>query len=84
MTTPLFWLSQGDVLGSLGLAINASLERDGFPEESEQIHELLATALELWTSSLEIEDAVERRRVGRLSFGLVHLADILAVTTRAT
>jgi uncharacterized protein len=84
MTTPLFWLSQGDVLGSLGLAINASLERNGFPEESEQIHELLATAHELWTSSLGIEDAVERRRVGRLSFGLVHLADILAVTTRAT
>ena len=83
MTTPLFWLSQGDVLGSLGLAINASLERDGFPEESEQMHELLATAQELWTSSLGIEDAVERRRIGRLSFGLVHLADILAVTTRA-
>jgi predicted TIM-barrel fold metal-dependent hydrolase len=83
MTTPLFWLAQGDVLGALGLAVNASLERDGFPDESEQIHELLATAQEVWTYSLAIEDAVDRRRVSRVALGLVHLADMLAVTTRA-
>ena len=81
MATPLFWLRQGDVMGALGLAINASLERDGFPEESEQIHELLSTAQELWTASRTIEDETERNRVGRISFGLVHLADVLAVTT---
>jgi len=68
-------------MGALGLAINASMERDGFPEQSEQIHELLATAQELWTASRSIEDEAERNRVGRLSFGLVHLADVLAVTT---
>jgi predicted TIM-barrel fold metal-dependent hydrolase len=83
MTTPLFWLRQGDVMGALGLAINASMERDGFPEESEQIHDLLATAQELWTASRAIEDETERNRVGRVSFGLVHLADVLAVTTHA-
>jgi uncharacterized protein len=83
MTTPLFWLAQGDVLGALGLAINASMERDGFPDESAQIHELLATAQEVWTGAQEIEEAVEKRRVTRVALGLVHLADMLAVTTRA-
>ncbi len=83
MTVPLFWLAQGDVLGALGLAINASLERDGFPGESAQIHELLATAQEVWTGAHAIEDAVDKRRVTRIALGLVHLADMLAVTTRA-
>jgi predicted TIM-barrel fold metal-dependent hydrolase len=83
MSTPLFWLRQGDVMGALGLAINASMERDGFPEASEQIHELLATAQELWTASRTVEDDSERNRLGRVSFGLVHLADALAVTTHA-
>jgi len=83
MATPLFWLRQGDVMGALGLAVNASMERNGFPETSEQIHELLATAQELWTSSRTLEDETERHRVGRVAFGLVHLADVIAVTTRA-
>jgi predicted TIM-barrel fold metal-dependent hydrolase len=83
MSTPLFWLRHGDVMGSLGLAINASRERNGFPETSEQIHELLATALELWTASRSFEDERERNRAGRVAFGLVHLADMLAVTTHA-
>jgi hypothetical protein len=83
MATPLFWLRQGDVMGALGLAVNASMERNGFPETSERIHELLATAEELWTSSRAIEDETERHRVGRVAFGLVHLADVIAVTTRA-
>jgi uncharacterized protein len=82
MTTPLFWLRQGDVMGSLGLAVNASLERDGFPEESDRIHELLRTAQELWSSSRSVEDEVERNRQGRISLRLMHLADALAVTTR--
>ena len=81
MVIPLFWLRQGDVLGALGLAINATMERDGFPHESEQMHELLATAQELWTESRSIEDETERNRVGRVAFRLVHLADVVAVTT---
>jgi predicted TIM-barrel fold metal-dependent hydrolase len=83
MATPLFWLRQGDVMGSLGLAVNASRERDGFPETADRIHKLLTTALELWTESRAIEDERERNRVGRVAFGLVHLADVLAVTTHA-
>jgi len=69
-------------MGALGLALNASMERNGYPEVSEQIHELLATAQELWTASRAIEDEAERHRVGRVAFGLVHLADVIAVTTR--
>jgi len=83
MATPLFWLRQGDAVGAIGLAINASLERNGYPEQSEQIHELLTTAQELWTSSRALEDDVERNTAGRTAFGLVHLADVLAVTTSA-
>jgi predicted TIM-barrel fold metal-dependent hydrolase len=83
MATPLFWLRQGDAMGALGLAVNASLERNGYPEESEQIHDLLTAAQELWVSSRPIEDEVERNQAGRTAFGLVHLADVLAVTTSA-
>ena len=82
MAIPLFWLRQGDLLGALGLAANASLERDGFPAESEQIHELLVTAQELWAESRAVEDETERNRLGRMTLGLVHLADVVAVTTR--
>ena len=83
MATPLFWLRQGDAIGALGLAINTAQEKDGFPELSEQIHELLTTALELWTASRAIDDEVERNAVGRTAFGLVHLSDVLAVTAHA-
>jgi predicted TIM-barrel fold metal-dependent hydrolase len=83
MATPLFWLRQGDALGALGLAINATQERDGFPELSGQINELLVTAQELWTASREIEDEAERNAVGRTAFALVHVSDILAVTAHA-
>ena len=83
MATPLFWLRQGDAVGALGLAINTAQEQNGFPELSAQIHELLSTALELWTASREIEDEVERNMVGRTAFGLVHLSDVLAVTAHA-
>ena len=83
MATPLFWLRQGDAIGALGLAINAAQEKDGFPELSAQIHELLSTAQELWAASREIDEEVERNTVGRTAFALVHLSDILAVTAHA-
>ena len=83
MATPLFWLRQGDAIGALGLAINAAQEKDGFPELSTQIHELLTTAQELWTASRAIDDETERNSVGRTAFALVHLSDILAVTAHA-
>jgi uncharacterized protein len=82
MATPLLWTRQADSIGVLGLALNACNERDGSADELEQIRELLLTARELWRSLPEIEEE-DRRDVGRATFGLIHLADIIAVTTRA-
>ena len=48
MAVPMLWLRQRDALGALGLAVNASRERDGHGEESERIQELLTTAGDLW------------------------------------
>jgi predicted TIM-barrel fold metal-dependent hydrolase len=79
MATPLLWTRQADSIGVIGLALNACNDRDGSPEELERIRELLMTARELWRSLPEVDDE-ERVDVGRATFGLIHLADILAVT----
>jgi predicted TIM-barrel fold metal-dependent hydrolase len=82
MAVPLLWLRQRDAIGALGLAVNASRERDGHPEESERIQELLATANELWREGDTASDD-ERAVVVRAAIQLVNLADLIAVTTRA-
>jgi uncharacterized protein len=82
MATPLLWTRQADSIGVLGLALNACDERDGRPEELERIRELLVTARELWRSLPEVEEE-DRRDISRATFGLIHLADIIAVTSRA-
>jgi cysteine synthase A len=46
------------------------------------IRELIATAQKLWADSQQIEDEAERWQTNRITFRLVHLADILAVTTQ--
>ena len=83
MATPLLWSRQPDTVGVLGLAINACAERNGYPETVGQIHDLLVAARELWTVVPEIEDEDQRRDATRLTFRLVHLADIEAVTASA-
>ncbi len=83
MATPLLWTRQPDTVGVLGLALNACLERDGHQEEREQIRELLTTARDLWRSLPELSDEREFRQVSRATFRMLHLADILAVTTGA-
>jgi uncharacterized protein len=83
MATPLLWTRQQDTIGVLGLALNACYERDGYPEELEQIRQLLLAAQELWRTLPEIEDEGERRATSRATFALVHLADIIAVTPGA-
>jgi uncharacterized protein len=83
MTTTLLWTRQPDTIGMLGLALNASYERDGHEPEREQIRELLETARDIWRTLPEVEDEQERRQVTRAAFRMIHLADILAVTTRA-
>jgi len=83
MATPLLWTRQADTIGVLGLALNACADRDGHAEERERIRDLLLAARDLWRSLPELEDEAEQRIVSRTTFRLVHLADILAVTTSA-
>jgi uncharacterized protein len=82
MATPLLWTRQADSIGVMGLALNACNERDGSPEDLERIRELLTTARELWRTLPEVEEE-DRVDVTRATFGLIHLADILAVTSTA-
>ncbi len=83
MATPLLWTRQADTIGVLGLALNACADRDGHLEERERIRDLLTAARDLWRSLPELDDEAEQRIVSRTTFRLVHLADILAVTTGA-
>jgi uncharacterized protein len=83
MATPLLWTRQADTIGVLGLALNACYERNGYPEELDQIRELLTAAQELWRALPQIEDEGERVATSRSVFALVHLADIIAVTPGA-
>jgi uncharacterized protein len=83
MATPLLWTRQADTIGVLGLALNATADRDGHKEEREQIRELIEVARDLWRTIPEVEDEGEQRVVSRTTFRLVHLADILAVTSGA-
>jgi uncharacterized protein len=80
MATPLLWTRQTDTIGVLGLALNACRERDGFEDERERIADLLDCARDLWRTLPETESESERVELGRMTFRLIHLADILAVT----
>jgi len=84
MATPLLWTRQTDTIGVLGLALNACYEPNGGHRgEIEQIKELLLTARDLWRGFQELEEEGEKRIAARATFRLVHIADILAVTTPA-
>jgi predicted TIM-barrel fold metal-dependent hydrolase len=83
MATPLLWTRQPDTVGVIGLALNATYDRDGHADERERIKELLIAARDLWRVLPEIEDEQEQRSVSRMTFRLIHIADILAVTTDA-
>jgi hypothetical protein len=83
MTTPLLWTRQRDTIGILGLAINACAEQNGHAEAVGRIHELLVAARDLWASVPEIPDEIDQWTATRLTFRLIHLADIEAVTASA-
>jgi predicted TIM-barrel fold metal-dependent hydrolase len=84
MATPLLWTRQADTIGVLGLALNTCYERrDGHSEETDEIKELLLVAHDLWRTLLDVEDEGERTVAARMTFRLVHLADIIAVTSGA-
>ena len=82
MATPLLWTRQSDTIGVLGLALNACRERDGHTEARDRIAELVACARDLWRTAAEAEDDGERVQLGRVTFRLLHLADIETVTVR--
>jgi uncharacterized protein len=84
MATPLLWMRQPDTFGVLGLALNACEELNGRPSaELERIRELLIAARELWRALPELEDESDRVAATRLTFRLIHLADIVSVTPGA-
>jgi predicted TIM-barrel fold metal-dependent hydrolase len=86
MATPLLWTRQADTIGVLGLALNACNEENGrveATEATERIKELLLAARDLWRSLTDLDDDGERAVAARATFRLVHLADILAVTSGA-
>jgi predicted TIM-barrel fold metal-dependent hydrolase len=84
MATPLLWTRQQDQIGVLGLALNACNDRsNGHRDELEQIRELLTVAREMWRAVPEEGDERDQRQHIRATFRLIHLADIVAVTTGA-
>ncbi|HZR96150.1 MAG TPA: amidohydrolase family protein [Gaiellaceae bacterium] len=83
MAMSMVFARQPDQFGALGLALNATYERNGHRDELDQIRELLEAARELWRMLPEAEDDDDKRHVARTTNRLIHLADIVAVTTSA-
>ncbi len=84
MATPLLWTRQPDRVGVLGLALNATHDRsNGHRDELEQIRELLIAAQAMWRALPEEGDEQDHMAHTRATFRLIHLADIVAVTTPA-
>jgi predicted TIM-barrel fold metal-dependent hydrolase len=79
MATPLLWSRQPDTVGVLGLAISACSERNGHVAEVDRIRELIVAARDLWATVPGL-DELEQRSMTRLTFRLLHIADIEAVT----
>ena len=72
---------QQDSFGALGLALNATNERNGHVEELDQIRELLTVARDVWRTLPEAEDDNAARHIARTSSRLLNTADVLAVTS---
>ena len=81
MAIPLLWMRQADTIGVLGLALNACDERsNGYREQTEQIRELLLVARDLWRVLPEARENDEAQ-TARTAFRLLHLANVVAVTS---
>ena len=81
MALPLIFIRQPDSFGALGLALNATYERNGLAGGLEQIRDLLLVARDLWRTLPEAEDEAEVLAVARTTSRLIHLADVLSVTS---
>ena len=77
-------MRQPDPAGGFQLALNAAHEAnvDGVPD-ADLIRRALSVAAEIWEGIGEIEDRDESERIARPARMLIHIADILAVTTPA-
>jgi predicted TIM-barrel fold metal-dependent hydrolase len=80
MATPLLWSRQPDTVGVLGLAINTCGERNGHAVEVDSIRDLIVAARDLWETVPGLDDEASRMLAIRLTFRLLHIADIEAVT----
>ncbi len=74
---------QQDSFGALGLALNATYERNGHAEDLVEIRGLLEAARDVWRTLPEADDADDARMIARTSSRLIHLADVLSVTSGA-
>jgi hypothetical protein len=81
MAMPMLFARQQDTFGALGLALNATYERNGNVEALDEIRELLLAARELWRTLPEAEDKSDARVIARTTSRLIHLADIISVTS---
>jgi uncharacterized protein len=83
MAASMLWLRQPrDTFGVLGLALNACDERaNGHRDETDRIRELLVATRDLWELAGEQDDETLQRRATRGAFRLLHLANVLAVTS---
>ncbi|HEY4413377.1 MAG TPA: amidohydrolase family protein [Gaiellaceae bacterium] len=81
MAFPLLFIRQQDSFGALGLALNATYEGNGNAGDLVEIRELLLAARDLWRTLPEADDETEARLVARTTSRLIHLADILSVTS---
>jgi uncharacterized protein len=81
MALPLIFIRQPDSFGALGLALNATYEPNGIAGGLEQIRDLLLVARDLWRTLPEAEDEAEVLAVARTTSRLIHLADVLSVTS---
>ena len=81
MAFPLLFIRHQDTFGALGLALNATYERNGHVGDLGRIRELLLAARDLWRTLPEAADETEARALARTTSRLIHLADILAVTS---
>jgi len=81
MAMPMLFARQPDTFGALGLALNATNERNGHVEELDQIREVLLAARDLWRTLPEASDVDNARTIARTTSRLIHIADILAVTS---
>ncbi|MBV8065725.1 MAG: amidohydrolase family protein [Actinobacteria bacterium] len=81
MAMPLLFIRQPDTFGALGLALNATYEPNGLGEDLDEIRELLLAARDVWRTLPEADDESDARVIARTTSRLIHLADILAVTS---